>query len=290
MMAAGGWVQAGLDLLLPPGCAVCGGPSGPRCRDTGRAEMLCPRCRTRLRPPTSPGCARCHAPLGSRPGRAQDACRECEDWSEALIRVRSATILVPPADRMVHSLKYGGLPELAAPMARAMARFLPDLEEPGREAVLVPVPTTSDRLRTRGYNQALRLSEELGRRTGRTVVEALRRKRGGGSQVALHREERMANVRGVFEPTEQAEVLSGDRTVIVVDDVLTTGATAGEIAEVLAGAGAGSIRLLVFARALPGRTRDPRGGLEPPPGFFHVGEGRRAAPGTESSATTERRS
>ncbi len=289
-MMAGRWLQAGLDLLLPPGCAICGGPSGPRRRDTGSAEMLCPRCRTRLRPPPSPGCDRCHAPLGSRPGRAPGDCRECEDWPEALVRVRSASILVPPADRMVHALKYGGWPEMAGPMARAMARFLPDLEDSGSEATLVPVPTTADRLRTRGYNQALRLAEALSRRTGRPVIEALRRNRGGGSQVALHREERRANVQGVFETVEEATERSGGGTVIVVDDVLTTGATAGEIARVLDAAGFGPIHLLVFARALPGRTRDPRGGRVPPPGFFHVGEGRRAAPGTESSATTERRS
>ena len=221
---------------------------------------------------------------------AGDHCRECEPWPESLARVRSAAILVPPADGMVHALKYGGWPEMAAPMARSMARHLVELEGEAREGTLVPVPTTRKRMRTRGYNQAELLARALGEGTGRPVLGLLVRHGSGGSQVALHREERRANVRGEFRLAEGATVPNDGRPLVLVDDVLTTGATASEIAEFLVASGANDVRLLVFARTLPGRTRDPSGGDEPPPGFFHAGRRPTGSTGLEPSSANQGRS
>jgi ComF family protein len=151
-------------------------------------------------------------------------------------------------DDLVHALKYEGWPELAESMGRELAK-LPLPPEDGMSLV-VPVPTTTKRLRRRGYNQAELLARSLAQRTGRELRPALVRRAEGRSQTALTPAERHENVRGVFAPRESQPDLAGAR-VLLVDDVLTTGATAGEAAVTLASMGASSVTLLAFARALP---------------------------------------
>jgi ComF family protein len=161
-------------------------------------------------------------------------------------------LLADPADALVHSLKYGGWPELGEELAERMAQ----IPLPGFDSLLgvpiLPVPTTAQRLRDRGYNQAGVLAEGVARATGGELVDALWRKGGGASQVALHPEERRANVKGAFLLRDSATSLIAGRDLVLVDDVLTTGATAGAAAEVLGAGGARSVTLLTFARALPG--------------------------------------
>ncbi len=175
----------------------------------------------------------------------------CRDWPSALSFARHAHLLAPPADTLVHALKYEGWAELARPMGAAMAKVeLPALVVGGRR-IVVPVPTTPARVRKRGYNQALLLARTVAAELGLELTEALTRTRGGATQVALHPSQRRANVRGAF--VARTEVLSGLRGVhvLLVDDVLTTGATAGAAAAELARAGVGEITLLTYARALP---------------------------------------
>jgi ComF family protein len=245
-----------LDLTLPPGCAGCGtalprGSRGPR---------ICPGCRTRLRPLPSPRCPRCHAPRGT--GLPPDRpCPECSGWPPELSRARSAYVLVEPADALVHALKYGGWLELAGEMAEFMARTLAaELRRQG-DVLLVPVPTTPSRERERGYNQAALLARALSRATGLPLAEALIRREGGSTQVSLHPSERRANVREAFSLAENGAATVQDRHVLLVDDVLTTGATGTAAAEVLVRGGARQAELITFARALPGSEAgtDPAG-------------------------------
>jgi ComF family protein len=240
-----------LDVLLPPACAGCGVHLPALDGTRGKARRrICPRCLSRLKSPPHPRCGRCDAPRGT--GLPEDReCGECSDWPAGLRGARASALLVPPADALVHSLKYGGWPELADDLAERMARVpLPGI--PGLAgSTLVPVPTTRARLRARGYNQAGALARSLARLTGANVVEALERKDGGGSQVALHRGERRANVQGAFTlGSTSAKELEGT-DVVLVDDVLTTGATASEAAGALCEGGVRSVTLLTFARALP---------------------------------------
>jgi ComF family protein len=243
-------LNALLDLVFAPLCLACDAPIAAG----DDARLVCRRCRGRLRAPPSPYCERCGAPHRLT-GRAPPAfgCAECAAWPDALRTARSACLLQPPADRIVHQLKYRGWRAVAAPMAERMARvsWPADAHEP---AVLVAVPTTVRRMRERGYNQAGLLASELGLVTGRNVQPLLRRLSGSRTQTALQPAARAANVAGAFDA---AGAVDGAH-VMLVDDVLTTGATAVECARVLADAGACCTRLITFARAF-----DMRGSGEP---------------------------
>jgi ComF family protein len=157
-------------------------------------------------------------------------------------------VLASPVDDLVHALKYEGWPELAAFMGGELARVnLPPEDE---QSIVVPVPTTPKRLRSRGYNQADLLARCFGERTNREVRRAIARRVEGRSQTSLTPAERRANVRGVFAPSASQGDIAGAR-VLLVDDVLTTGATASEAALALASMGAARVTLVAFARALP---------------------------------------
>ena len=147
----------------------------------------------------------------------------------------------------MHALKYRGWAELAEFMAERMSReAFSHLEDP----VLVPVPTTSWRRRTRGYNQATILAQALARRSSLPKVEALLRG-GGRTQVRLGPREREANVQGAFSLQVDFRSHIRGREVILIDDVLTTGATAVSAAKALAPGDPRSVHLRTFARALP---------------------------------------
>lgn len=251
------WLDGVLDLVVPPACVVCGChlPPGPR----GEHRRVCPRCITRLPPIAPPRCPRCAAPRDPQLAtEEEEGCRDCREWPALLAGAASATLLEGPASELVHAFKYGGWPELAREMSRPLARLHGRLPPPFRRVPLVPVPTTRARLRRRGYNQAEVLARALATRVGQPVLTPLSRVAGSASQVALHRSERRANVRGAFAPMEGSDPLPP--RLVVVDDVLTTGATVVEVAETLVAGGAREIFALSFARARVGAGAAKPGG------------------------------
>jgi predicted amidophosphoribosyltransferase len=257
------WGAELLELLLPPGCAACKSWI-PGARE---APLVCGRCRSRLRVASWPRCPRCHYPRGAHRSESPD-CLECRAWSPALGAARFAYVLEPPADDLVHALKYEGWSELAGPMGDAVAALEPPsalASPPGgtgatpssRRTVVVPVPTTAGRLRRRGYNQAELLAHRVAALREAPLLPALVRRGEAPSQTALAPTERRDNVRGAFAPARGAGGVRG-ADVLLVDDVLTTGATASEAAAALADLEAASVTLLAFARALPtGPRRRP---------------------------------
>lgn len=168
-----------------------------------------------------------------------------------------------PASDLVHALKYEGWRELAEPMGEAITRAVVTGEAAilgrGGPDVVVPVPTTARRRATRGYNQAALLAEVVASSLSRPMVDALTRRRATSSQTSLAPAERRDNVKGAFALASGAgrDLDGGD--VLLVDDVLTTGATALEAARTLVGGGVASVSLAVYGRALPRYVQAPSG-------------------------------
>jgi len=243
------------DLLLPTACAGCKGWLPQRSAAGGRVaeRRVCPECVLHLRSVPHPRCPRCGAPQGS--GRSPDSeCRECAEWVAGLASAQSGFLLRPPADALIHALKYEGWPELAGEMADLLLRTLPPGWKGGRAGVLVPMPTTPARLRQRGYNQAERLASALSDRIGVRMEPWLARREKGGSQTGLSRLARSENVQGAFHLALPLAPEDRRNPVLLVDDVLTTGATACAAAGALLEGGFTEVHLLTFARALPGRN------------------------------------
>lgn len=244
-------------LLLPAACLGCGNALP----EAGERRALCAVCASRMRAPAAPSCPRCGQPrdpwdrpgpgnAGGRSGRGPEPagaerCGFCRSWPDALTwAVSAAWMEVGPARELVHALKYGGWRVAAGAMADRMARRCGARV---REAdLLVPVPLGSRRLRQRGYNQAAVLAAALGVRLGvRVEPDALARSRETRSQTTLSPAARWRNVAGAFVATGP---LGGAR-VVVIDDVLTTGATLAACATALASGGAQGVGAATFARA-----------------------------------------
>lgn len=239
-----------IDLVLAPVCLGCRGAMQP----DDPQRPVCGRCRSMLAPPPAPLCPRCGAPrlaTGRDEGRT---CPECRPWPPTLRFARAACLYQTPADRLVHALKYHGWHVAAAPLGERLAALALPAEVDAEARVCVPVPTTAARRRQRGYDQAALLARELARRTGRTCVDALARKGNSVTQTALQPMARGANVAGGFLAVNDAVAPLRGTHVLLVDDVLTTGATAVECARTLAAAGVRCISLITFARALVARS------------------------------------
>lgn len=241
-MTAGSLARDLVDLFLPRACLGC----GERIPPEESEGLVCVRCRGGLRPPSPPLCERCSFPLGT--GRPPgEPCPECARWDSALVFARSSVILDPAATALVHALKYNGWREIAEFMSGRMER---DFPRGFLDPVLVPVPTTARRRWTRGYNQAALLAEGLSGRCSIPYVDGLLRP-DGRTQVRLGPRERQSNVQGAFVCRDDSRSLIRGREVILIDDVLTTGATALAATSALVAGGAVSVGLLTFARSLP---------------------------------------
>lgn len=228
-------------LLFPRACAACG--EGMDDADRG---LVCGRCWARLPLLRAPRCARC-----GHPKAARGSCAGC-----ALLPpfVRSARSLcwVPhdTSSAMLSALKYDGWPAVADALGERVARleFPPDVV--AERAALVPVPLAAVKQRDRGFNQAALLAQAVGRRWSLPVWEdVIHRTRATPSQTRLTPGERMANVHRAFSLGDGAEARISGRHLILVDDVLTTGATLNACASVLFESGARTLSYLTFGRA-----------------------------------------
>jgi len=200
-------------------------------------------CLQRFAPPR-PRCAGCALPNASAPSR----CGQCLNLASAYDSCVAGTDYAPPWDRLIADFKFHQQPELAGALSGLLQRVLPAVAHDG-PALLLPVPLSRERLRERGYNQAWELARRLGRHLD---IEAdagvLHRGRDTAHQIGMSRSEREHNLRDAFwiEPSRAAR-LSG-RAVALVDDVLTTGATAHAAALALKRAGAARVDMWVVAR------------------------------------------
>ncbi|MBK7662294.1 MAG: ComF family protein [Sterolibacteriaceae bacterium] len=221
-----------LDALLPHDCYACGAHAG--------RDMLCRDCLQSL--PQLPGerCPQCALP--SPHGQLCGAClRDAPHYDASLARWAYEF----PIREMVQALKY----QARLAMAPWMARALADLEPPPEADCLIALPLHPARLAERGFNQSVEIARDLARHWGLPrVIDACVKDRMVEPQAKLPWKARRKNIRGAFRCLED---MSGQR-IVVVDDVMTTGATLDEFAKTLKQRGAVHVTNVVIARTLPG--------------------------------------
>ena len=241
-----GAARAALDLLLPPQCLTCDAP-------VDAPGRFCPDCFRAVGFISEPCCVRCGAPFAHAGQGGRDRlCPNCHDDSPPWGRARAALRYDQLSRRVVLAFKYGDRTEYAAALAPLMARAGAALL---REAeVIVPVPLHRRRLIARRYNQAALLALALARLSAKPAVpDALVRTKATVPLGEFGRAARAEAVKGVFaiRPSRSGRIVG--RHVLLIDDVLTSGATCGACTRVLLAAGAAGVDVLVAAR-----VPDPR--------------------------------
>ena len=221
-----------LSTALPSQCAVC---------HAWPAQPLCEACVARFAQPR-PRCRSCALPVPE----GVERCGACIKDAPPLDQCLAAVPYEYPWSGLVTRYKFGARPGWSAALALLM-RSAPWVE-PALEAadLVVPMPLSRERLRQRGFNQALELARHLA--PGKTNATLLQRRRDTPAQSALPREQRLRNVRGAFGVARGREPELQGRRVLLVDDVMTSGATLFAAAQVLRAAGASHITGLVLAR------------------------------------------
>ncbi len=221
-----------LDLLFPPICAGCATPG----------YSFCPRCAQRVRPVPTTICRHC--------GRVQrvalDRCLACAGASPLRL-ARAAALYRTPLREAIHALKYENRPELAGPLARYLVVAYgndPWQALPAALDAVVPVPLHAVRFAERGYNQSELLAQDFCRQVGLPLCpQWIVRSRFTRQQVGLSAVERSANVAGAFV----ADAAVRNRSLLLIDDVYTTGATLHACAEAAVRAGAHAVCALALA-------------------------------------------
>jgi ComF family protein len=228
-----------IDFLLPPLCLVCDEPVG------GEAS-LCPECWKKIQFIASPFCACCGAPFDI-PVSEGTLCGACLTEAPHFKSARAAMIYDDESRKIVLGFKHGdrthAAKALAVWMHRASGEFL------GATDALVPVPLHRWRLFHRRYNQSAMLAQQIGAMAQKPVLfDALTRVRDTPPQGHLKRKERQENVKGAFAVDARHKKSVEGKTLALIDDVMTTGATVNECSRVLLAAGAKQVHVLTLSR------------------------------------------
>ncbi|MCW8305764.1 ComF family protein [Acidiphilium sp. PA] len=228
--------RATLDLILPAQCLACAEPASG-------AGQLCAKCFADAAFLTPPLCGHC----GLKLVEPAPLCSACE-WDPPVFRAaRAALRYGPAAKRLILPFKYADRPEAARGLARLLLQ--PGAELLARADLLVPVPLHKRRLAARGYNQAGELARALARLTGKPLlIDALIRTRATRPLAELDQHDRAVALHGAIAIRPGRAAALHGRTLLLIDDVLTSGATASTCAAVLYQAGAAAVDVLALAR------------------------------------------
>ena len=229
-----------VDLVYPPRCPLC----GEAVVDQGG---LCIECWSGIERPGEPCCSACNAVVGN--GKLR--CLACEIDPPRHSGIHAATIYNEASRKLILSFKHGGKIALAGLLGRMMGQALPDIG--ASKPLLVPVPLHRWRLWRRGYNQAALLAHELEKSgKGELLVDALVRWKRTPTLGGLGRSARREALSGAIELKPSARTAIAGRNVILVDDVLTSGATSEVCVAALLDGGAERVRIVCFARVIDG--------------------------------------
>lgn len=262
-----------LEMVFPCKCHACGEIFRPRPRkaqDTSPGEgvarvaayeralraSLCPACLSGFRPAVSPLCSRCGVVFESRQG-ADHLCAGCIARPKHFFRARAVGIYSGPLMALIHAFKFKGMTALSRPFSTLLFEVFEENWDLDGIDLVLPVPLHGKRMRERGFNQAWLLVRDWPERIrkahgGNRCIQVrhgiLVRNRPTASQTGLGKKGRAVNLHGAFSVTPSVPVAR--KRILLVDDVVTTGATANECARVLLAAGAGQVEVLSIARTL----------------------------------------
>lgn len=233
-------MQSLLRAVYPAQCASC----GAMVEDDGG---LCGPCWADTRFMTGHVCDACGLGLTGDGDGNRDLCDDCMTIARPWSRGRTALHYSGNGRRMVLALKHADRPDIATPAARWIAGALGPLVTPG--LTIVPVPSHWTRVYRRRYNQAAELARALGRTTGLGLLPAaLVRVRGGRTQGGRTFDDRFANLQDAIRPHPRRGPAMADRDILIVDDVMTSGATLAAATEAAFAAGARDVRIATLAR------------------------------------------
>ena len=228
-----------LDLLLPPLCVLCDEP-------VGGVATLCPACWKQIPFIEPPFCACCGMSFDLPVGDGM-LCGACLRQTPRFASARAAILYNDVSRNLVLGFKHGDRTHMAKALGAWMHRAAADVV--AQADALVPVPLHRWRLFQRRYNQASLLAQQVGALAQKPVLlHALRRTRATSGQGHLRRKERQENVRGAFAVSPPYIHEIEGKTLVLIDDVLTTGATVEECTRVLERAGAKKVHVLTLAR------------------------------------------
>lgn len=238
-----------VGMVFPPVCAVCGGEvcSGEDKADqTWKGYGLCAQCKSALQRLSPPFCPRCAIPFGSDTVSSH-LCGACMKSPPRFSSSHALVVYGKEIFPLLHRMKYAPDPSLARFMGALLAMNLGDELEALKADLIIPIPLHAKRLRERGFNQSVVLARELSHGLGIPLdLHSLKRIRATAPQVGLSRSQRAENLRGAFLVTGPDRIKH--KRILLVDDVLTTGATANEATKSLLKAGAKETHVVVFAR------------------------------------------
>ena len=249
-------------VLFPGDCRICGAPLLRISR-----LPVCQECLDAMRPITGGLCAICgerlFSPYAVSSAAGEPRCGLCRRLAPSFARAVAYGSYEGGLRELIHLLKYGGVRPAANVLGRMLAEAVATLDFSAGPVIVVPVPLFRAKQRQREFNQAeliaraaLKFSSAEGR--FRLAERVLDRKRDTQSQTGLTTHQRRENMRGAFA-VAQAEVVRG-RNVLVVDDVVTTGATVSECARVLLRAGATKVWVASVARTLKASAQHGQAG------------------------------
>ena len=232
-----------VDFIYPPRCPACG-------NSVGEQGGLCHACWGELIIPSEPNCCLCQRPFGETGPENGAICAPCLADPPVHDGIAAGTLYGETARKLILALKHGRRIALAPMLARLIAARIPVIEV-GANRIIVPVPLHRQRLWQRGYNQAALLGRELEKLGhGKLVVDALLRTRPTPSLGGLGAKARKKVLSGAIAINPKAKANLDGADVLLVDDVLTSGATSSTCVKVLKRAGTKTVRIACFARVL----------------------------------------
>ena len=237
--AIGDGVAPLVDLVYPPRCPACG-------EGIGGQGGLCAPCWNDLAIPGDPSCALCQRPFGKSGPDEGSICAPCLGSPPVHDGIAAGTLYTDTSRKLVLAFKHGRRIALAPLLARLIAARMPEAE---KERLIIPVPLHRWRLWHRGFNQAALLARELEKAgCGELVVDGLKRTKRTPSLGGMGAKARARALAGAISVSKPATVKG--RHVLLVDDVLTSGATSSACVKALKRAGAKSVVIACFARVL----------------------------------------